>query len=283
LEQNILYAEVRCSPANYTTQDRSPWQVLSDIKTAFDEAMRDTRKASGATECCHVNLIIIGTRQAGGDFRTAINRHLMLAVTAAEHWTNGNACRVVGVDLAGYEDVSTRAHYFRDDFKGVHRCGLALTVHAGENDAAEGIWSAVLDLNARRLGHALALSDSPDLMRTVADRAIAVEMCPLANLQIKGFPLDAAVATAPASKQYPLLDYLRAGVRVTVNTDNIGISAASLPDNLLLAARLCPGLTPLDILQLQRNALDAAFITPARQRDLLAGISLKLDRDRLSP
>lgn len=90
-----------------------------------------------------MNLIIIGTRQASGDCRAGIARHLALAVTAAEHWRDGSGCRVVGVDLAGYEVPETRAHYFREEFTAVHRCGLALTVHAGENDDAEGIWPAV--------------------------------------------------------------------------------------------------------------------------------------------
>ncbi len=277
--QNILYAEVRCSPANYAdpAANRSPWQVLADIKTAFDEAMSGAFTAPGSQPPCHVNLILIGTRQSSGDYRAGISRHLSLAIAAAEHWTDEKTCRVVGVDLAGFEEPTTRAHFFREEFTGIHRCGLALTVHAGENDDAEGIWRAVFDLNARRLGHALALRDSPDLLRTVADRAIAVEMCPYANLQIKSFALDDAVATAPAARLYPLLDYIRAGLRVTINTDNIGISAASLTDNLLLAARLCPGLTPLDILRLQRHALDAAFVSPDFRASLLARFSQAID------
>lgn len=258
LEQNICYAEVRCSPGNYAAEGRSAWQVLHDIKDAFDEFMRQARERADGNYC-HVNLLLIGTRQAMGDYRTRLIRHLMLAVTAAEHWTGDETCRVVGVDLAGFEDPTTRAHYFRDDFLPVHRCGLSLTVHAGENDDAEGIWSAVFDLSAMRLGHALSLRQSPDLLQSVADRRIAVEMCPYANLQIKGYPLDGAAVTAPIQDRYPLLDYLRRGVPVTVNTDNIGISTASLTDNLLLAARLCPGLTRLDLIWLLRHAAAAAF------------------------
>jgi len=272
LEQNVLYAEVRCSPANYATAERSPWHVLSDIRRVFQDCMDEARPAPDQPPRCHVNLILIATRRQHGDYRAAISRHLALAVTAAEHWTDADECRVVGVDLAGYEDVHTRAHYFREEFTAVHRCGLAVTVHAGENDDAEGIWRAVFDLNARRLGHALSLAESRELLRSVADRGIGLELCPYANYQIKGFPLEPGDPSDPSnpSGHYPLLDYLRAGARVTVNTDNIGISAASLTDNLLLAARLCPGLTRLDILQLQRNAIESAFLS-ATDRLRLAG------------
>jgi adenosine deaminase len=202
------------------------------------------------------------------------------------------------VDLAGFEDISTRAHYFREDFLAVHRCGLALTVHAGENDDAEGIWSAVFDLNARRLGHALSLRESPDLLRSVADRRIGIEMCPYANFQIKGFAMDESfvtqasgthattvpssqrldATTVPSSQRldatYPLLAYLRAGVSVTVNTDNIGISAASLTENFLLLPRLCPGIRRLDVLQLLRNAIDQSFLDTAAKNHLLAEMNI---------
>jgi adenosine deaminase len=276
LEQRVLYAEIRCSPANYSTPEngRSPWQVLEEIRATFQKCMEDA-KAECASEPlkpppCHVNLIVIGTRQSGGDYRSGIARHLALAVTAAEHWVKDDECRVVGVDLAGYEDVTTRGHYFREEFTAVHRRGLAVTVHAGENDDAEAIWRAVFDLNARRIGHALSLAESPELLRSVASRGIGVEMCPYANLQIKGFPLPPA--SRPGGFQqgdYPLKYYLDQRVRVTVNTDNIGISAATLTDNLLLAAELCPRLTRLDVLRMQRDAIETAF-TSAPHRERLA-------------
>lgn len=268
--QNIVYAEIRCSPANYADHrnGRSPWVVLQDIKATFDRCMTDNPG-------CHVNLIIIATRKEKGDYRAAISRHLALAVSAAEHWTADDECRVVAVDLAGYEDKETRAHYFREEFTGIHRCGLALTVHAGENDDAEGIWRAVFDLSARRLGHALHLVQSPELMKSVADRGIGVEMCPYANYQIKGFPLSPP-PDEDSPPAYPLKRYLDAGIRVTVNTDNIGISSASLTDNLVLAARLCPTLTRMDILRLLSHALDATFIAPAGRTALRARIEAGL-------
>ncbi len=273
-EQNVLYAEIRCSPANYATPHRSPWQVLSEIRAAFQQQMDSARQHRQFF--CHVNLILIATRRASGDYRANIARHLSLAVAAAEHWTADDQCRVVGVDLAGYEDPTTRAHYFREEFIAVHRCGLAVTVHAGENDDAEGIWRAVFDLNARRLGHALRLKEAPELLQSVAQRGVAVELCPYANHQIHGYRLDPDKPTN--QPVYPLYDYLRHGIRATVNTDNIGISAASLTENLLFSARLCPALTRLDLLRLQRNALDAAFISPSQRNALTQLFSQSLPK-----
>ncbi|MFN4146870.1 MAG: CRISPR-associated ring nuclease [Runella sp.] len=260
-EQNVRYAEIRCSPDNYTLNHRTAWDVLQDIRGHFQRLMDSVQDSESR---CHVNLIVIATRKTEGDL-SSISRHLALAITAAQQTRNlpDTTCKVVGVDLAGYESRYSRASYFSADFMGVHRCGLAVTAHAGENDDAEGIWQAVYQLHARRLGHALHLWQAPDLLQTVIDRHIGVEMCPYANYQIKGFePME-------GKPKYPLSDYLRKGVLVTVNTDNIGISDANLTDNFLLLIKLCPDITRLEVLQLIRNALEVAFVGAFKRASLI--------------
>jgi adenosine deaminase len=265
--ENVAYAEIRCSPNNYASGNRSAWEVLEDIQSTFQHLMDSDGR-------CHVNLIIIATRKSDGDF-SPISKHLALAITASQRILPEGKCRVVGVDLAGFENEKTRASYYSQDFAGVLRCGLAITVHAGENDSAEGIWQAVHSLHARRLGHALNLYQAPDLLQTVADRRIAVEMCPYANYQIKGF--------YPMKKEgdsfcptYPLYSYLKKGVMVTVNTDNIGISDATLSQNFQLLAKMSPEVTRLHVLQLIKNSLEVAFISPILRKKLLDDFDRKI-------
>jgi adenosine deaminase len=264
--ENIGYAEIRCSPNNYVSGNRSAWEVLEDIQNGFQHMM----DAGGR---CHVNLIIIATRKSEGDF-SPISKHLALAITSSQKVVSEEKCRVVGVDLAGFENEKTRASYFSQDFTGVLRCGLAITAHAGENDSAEGIWQAVHALHARRLGHALHLRDAADLLQTVADRKIAVEMCPYANYQIKGFS-PMLKPDKSAYPTYPLEEYLLKGVLVTVNSDNIGISDATLSQNFQLLTKLCPGITRLQVLQLIKNSLESAFISPTLRNN----ITLRFDKE----
>lgn len=257
----VTYAEIRCSPGNYASPGagRSALDVLADIQTTF-AACRESALAGGHPYPPRVNLIVIVTRRDGGDL-SSLSRHLALAVTAADL---SRECRVVGVDLAGFENPSTRPIYFETDFTPAHRCGLAVTVHAGENDDVESIWQAVYRLSARRIGHGLRLGDSPDLLRAVADRGIGVEMCPYANHQIHGF------APMKHRSPYPLLKYLAAGVKVCVNTDNPGISAAGLSENFAFLATLCPGITRREILRLVRNAYEVAFLDQRTRSVLVA-------------
>lgn len=270
LRENVRYAEVRCSPANYRSEDLSAADVLNIIRDTFREEMQRA-KGSKEDHPCHVNLIVIATRKKQLDDLSAISRHLALAITSSRIVYDPFDCQVVGVDLAGYESKETRPYYFREDFRGVHRCGLALTIHAGENDDAEGIWSAVFDLNARRLGHALHLYQSPELIKSVVDRKIGVEMCPYANYQIKGFCPMPGISTP-----YPLLQYLRHGVKVSVNTDNIGISDAGISENLLFLAELCPGITRMDILRLIRNGLETSFVSSEHRNWMISLFSASI-------
>lgn len=266
----VAYAEIRCSPANYAMPGRSALTVLEEIRAAFAEC-RAAALAEGRSIVPRVNLIVIVTRRDGGDL-SSLSRHLALAVTAAD--LDGD-CRVVGVDLAGFENPATRPRYFETDFTPAHRCGLAVTVHAGENDDVESIWQAVYRLSARRIGHGLRLGESPDLLRAVADRGIGVEMCPYANYQIHGY------APMKGRPVYPLRECLQAGVKVSVNTDNPGISAASLTDNYAFLAALCPGISRREVLRLARNAYDIAFVDQQTRAVLIREVDALVEENCL--
>lgn len=244
--QNISYAEVRCSPYNYAGNEYSGKDILDIIIKEFDKQMRKYDNK------CHVNLLIIATRNKSKEY---IQNSLDLAVKYETNIDRKGKCRIVGVDLAGYEDIKTRAKYFEQDFEIVHRKGLDITIHAGENDDSESIWQAIYKLNTRRIGHGLNLYQDKNLMRSVINRKIGVEMCPYANYQIKGFyPMKGI------KMKYPLLDYLNAGIQVCINTDNIGISNANITDNFMLLTKLNPGITRMQLLRLIRNGILQAFV-----------------------
>jgi len=261
-DDRIHYAEIRCSPVNYASEklERAPLDIVADIRSAILEVQSELEQKDRIVP--QIGLIIIVNRSRSGDL-SRITEHIALATTLAGFKT-GEVAPVVGIDLAGYENPDTRPAYFQEDFEPVHRKGLAVTVHAGENDDPESIWQAVYKLSARRIGHGLNLLDAPHLLRAVADRGIGIELCPFANCQIKGFSpmpeLD--------SRKYPLLPYLTKGIKATVNVDNIGISAASLSDNLLLLPKIAPGVSRLDVLFLLRNAIDICFL-PVREKPIL--------------
>ena len=71
-------------------------------------------------------------------------------------------------------------------------------------------------------------------------------------------------------EEYPLKFYMDEGIRVTVNTDNPGISRTDLTNEYLLAAQMTQGgLSRWEILTLIKNAFSAAFLPLKKRREIL--------------
>jgi len=146
---------------------------------------------------------------------------------------------------------------------------MHFTIHAGEIQDVGSIWEAVYHLNAERIGHGLTLKDNPDLLEKFRERNIALEMCPSSNFQIVGFQ-DNYFAASRNLATYPLKEYLDKGLRVTVNTDNPGISRTDFTNELHRAARLTPGgLSMWELLLLIRNGFKAAFCSRSLRQEKL--------------
>lgn len=65
---------------------------------------------------------------------------------------------------------------------------------------------------------------------------------------------------------YPLIDYLNEGIRVTLNTDDMGIEGTTLPEEFRdMEDRF--GLTDEQRMTLLENAVEAAFTTEEVRND----------------
>lgn len=258
---NIRYLELRCSPMNYTRGGLSGTDV---VRILLDEL-------AGRSDV-YVALLFIASRHGK---MSDIYRHIELVDELSEPhggWPGGCAElfneRFVGFDLAGTESVRSPRE-LREAFETLHRRCLNLTIHAGETADAENIWEAVYCLNADRIGHGLKLLEQPDLINRFVDHRIAVEMCPSSNFQICGFA-DRAVPGSRGLTRYPLAEYLARGLRVTVNTDNPGISRTDLSSEYLKAARMSPGgISKWDVLQLINNSFTVTFAPFQLRREMI--------------
>ncbi len=165
---------------------------------------------------------------------------------------------LVGLDLAGDE-----AHYPGELYTGhMHHgreAGWQITVHAGESAGPESIWQALHGLGAARIGHALSAPRDPALMDYLAEHRIGIEANLTSNVQttsVKDYP------------SHPMRQFMEHGLLATLNTDDPGISNITLSYEYDVAAPAA-GLSPEQIVQAQRNALEIAFLTPGEKRTLL--------------
>ena len=166
---------------------------------------------------------------------------------------------IVAVDLAG-DEANFPGGLFVRHFATAREAGLRVTIHAGEAAGAGSVKQAVLDLGAERIGHGVRSVEDPAVLDLLAERGIALEVCPTSNVQ---------TSTVPDFQSHPLPALLRRGLRVTLNTDDPSISGIDLPHEYRVAEEEL-GLTADELRRLQENAVAAAFLTPEERSGLLA-------------
>jgi len=167
--------------------------------------------------------------------------------------------RLVALDLAG-DEARWPGELFVGHFRRARDAGLHVTIHAGEADGAHSVRQAIEVLGAERIGHAVRAIEDPALLDLMAERRIGIEANLTSNVQ---------TSTVPDYAGHPLRRFLERGLLATINTDDPGISGITLKHEYEVAAPAA-GLSPEQIRQAQRNALDVAFLSP-EDRAALSG------------
>jgi adenosine deaminase/aminodeoxyfutalosine deaminase len=168
---------------------------------------------------------------------------------------------LVSFGLGGPEAGVDRAQ-FAEHFAAARAAGLRSVPHAGESTGPDSIWAAIEYLGAERIGHGIAAAHDPELLRYLAERGIALEVCPTSNVRTR---------SVPSLAEHPLPALVAAGVPVTVNSDDPPMFGTTLNAEYAVAARLL-GLDEAGVADLARAAVHASFADVATKRALLAEI-----------
>lgn len=165
--------------------------------------------------------------------------------------------RIQALDLAG-DEVNFPGSLFVDHIKEGRSAGWHITIHAGEEAGPDSVWQAVEELKAERIGHGVSSAKDPVLLRYLAEKRIGVESNLTSNLQTR---------VVESLTKHPLRIFLENGILGTINSDDPGISAIDLRHEYEVAAPAA-GLSPSQIQQAQKNALEVAFLDDVEKEEL---------------
>ncbi len=250
IEDNVKYIEVRCSPHKYTAGGLDEIEVYHLI----EDTLRDYEGKLKS------KIIIIASRH-GED------KDIQKAVQLAGRIAGEPSSLLAGIDLAG-DEAARRPGEVRTLFLPLLEKCMGVTIHAGETMPSQSVWEAVYHLSAERIGHGLTLVERYDLMKKVRDRRIGVELCPSSNMQIAGYGYH--YLGSDNNYEYPLKTFLDNEIRVSINTDNPGISLTSQSMELYRAALLSrDGLNMFDILQIIKNGVSTSFLDHGEKKQLM--------------
>jgi len=238
--EGIAYAELRFSPWFMAeAHNLDPQGVV--------EAAADGVQAAARAMGVKVNLIGILSRTYGPQVAW---QELHALLSLRQH--------LVALDLAG-DEANYPGELFIEHLRAARAAGLHITVHAGEAAGPHSVWQAIRDLGAERIGHAVRAPQDPALLDFMAEQRIGIEANLTSNVQ---------TSTVPDYASHPLRLFLERGLLATINTDDPGISAITLPYEYEVAAPAA-GLSAGQIRQAQRNALETAFLSPPERQAML--------------
>ncbi len=238
----VRYVEIRWGPLLHVAGGLS----LDDGIAAVCRGARAAGRRTGTT----VGLVC-----------TALRSHdpadnLVLAETASRFRDRG----LVGWDLAGPEAAYPDPLDHARAFEAARAGGLRITLHAGEWGGAAQVRRA-LAVGPERIAHGPGTIDDPELCADLIARGVTLDLCPTSNAQ-------AGIVDSVAA--HPLARLHRAGVPVTLNTDDTTVSDITLSEEYLRAVELI-GVTLPELWAMNRHALEVAFADDEVRAPLLAG------------
>ena len=163
---------------------------------------------------------------------------------------------VVALGLSGFE--SSPNEPYREHFQVARDEGLHRVAHAGEHQGPQTIRSVLEVCQAERIGHGIRAVDDPELMAELVAQSIPLEICPTSNLRL---------GAVPEMSEHPVDTLRRAGIEVTINSDDPALFDTTLTEEYERVADTF-GYSASALATLSWTALRRAFLA-AEDRELL--------------
>lgn len=225
------YVEIRWAPGLHVAEGLP----LSDGIEAVVRGAESGTEATGVT----VRLVAVALRSHPPQMSLAV------AHASAAFLDRG----LTGFDLAGQEAAFPDPLVHGDAFDAARVAGLGITLHAGEWGGPAQLWRS-LALKPTRIAHGSPAGDDPELQRQLIARGVTLDLCPTSN---------AHAGVVEQISDHPLPRLMRAGVSVTISTDDRTVSHLTLVEEYGRAVALL-GVTLPELWAMDRRALEVAFL-----------------------
>lgn len=230
--QNVKYVEAFYSPSEYWQQGLS----VNGITERLIEGKKRAYREFGIKSELIVDLV--------RDYGPEIGMQVVKELTS--YLGNG----LIGIGLGGNERVFS-ADAYTAVYREAKERGFRLTVHAGECEGAESMWTAIEKLAPERIGHGLGADEDPKLVSLLKEMQIPLEMCVISNVK---------TGVCKSVKEHPIKEYFQEGLLVTVNSDDPTMFHTSITQEYLTLVQEL-GFSPSDLKRLSMNGIDASFMS----------------------
>ncbi|WP_019612947.1 adenosine deaminase [Psychromonas ossibalaenae] len=165
--------------------------------------------------------------------------------------------KIIAVGLDSTE-IGHPASKFERVFKQAINQGFLTVAHAGEEGPVSNIHDAMNLLQITRIDHGVRCSEDQALIKQLAAERIPLTVCPLSNIKLKVFDF---------MKEHNIVDLLRKGLCVTINSDDPAYFGGYMTDNFLAVSN-AHSMNKAEIAQFTLNAIEASFISECEKKRL---------------
>lgn len=237
--ENVIYLETRFAPGTSVREGLTQGEAIDAVLAGLKKAEEECGIRTGLI-CCAMR-------------HQPEESNLTMLREARERLHQG----VAAVDLAGDEESMPNVH-FRNFFEECRKLDMPFTIHSGETGSLQNVRDAI-GFGARRIGHGIAMKGDPGLEALCALRHVGVELCPTSNFQ---------TGACPGWEDYPLREFMKAGIPVSINTDNRTVSDTDMTRETGKCARSL-SLTDEELHRIFRDSVDMAFADDSVKAGLL--------------
>ncbi|CAE6958354.1 Catalyzes the hydrolytic deamination of adenine to hypoxanthine. Plays an important role in the purine salvage pathway and in nitrogen catabolism [Vibrio sp. B1FIG11] len=170
--------------------------------------------------------------------------------------------KIIGVGLDSSE-LGHPPEKFKRAFQQAKDAGLLTVAHAGEEGPAQNIVDSVEMLSVSRIDHGVRCVEDESLMDALIESKMPLTVCPLSNIKLCVFD---------EMEQHNIVDLLRKGVAVTINSDDPAYFGGYMTDNFMAVSNAHP-MTKSELAQFTINAINASFISEAMKAKYRAQVA----------
>jgi adenosine deaminase len=240
--EHVRYAEIFFDPQAHTSRGVPFGAVIGGLRRAVVAARRELDLRAQLIMC------LLRDQPAGYGMATLVQS------LPYREWIAG-----VGLDS---DEKGNPPGKFARVFARARAEGYQITMHCDvdQENSAEHIRQCLEVIEVDRIDHGVNILESEALTAELRRRGLGLTVCPISNRWVTG--------DMKAAQIKRMLDL---GIRVTVNSDDPAYFGGYVTDNLI-AAQQAAGLGAQEMLRLQRNAIEIAWLPPGVSDQLLAEI-----------
>jgi adenine deaminase len=238
-EDGVVHAEIFFDPQTHTERGVAMGTVVNGIHRALLQAERQWAMTSQLIMCF---------------LRHLDEESAFATLELAKPFLD----KIHGVGLDSSE-VGHPPEKFVNVFTASKALGLFAVAHAGEEGPPAYVWGALDILHAVRIDHGVRSVEDERLMQRLIEDQIALTVCPLSNLKLR---------VVDDLQDHNLIDMLRRGVNVTINSDDPAYFGGYIAENFYQAA-LAMSMSKHEIKQVCANSLRASMLPAQLKNQLL--------------